>query len=65
MNEKSDVNSAYRVFFIIGLAFIAIGLSTNRVFLFVGIAFFVIGIAGLGRSRSEPKEDAPSSDQEE
>jgi hypothetical protein len=38
-------------FFVIGLAFIAIGASERRVFLFVGITFLVIGVAGMVRSR--------------
>ena len=39
-------------FIALGIAFIAIGVSTKRAFLFIGIAFLVIAFAGLLRSRS-------------
>jgi hypothetical protein len=34
-----------------GVAFIALGISTNRTFLFVGIVFLIIGSARIARSR--------------
>jgi len=36
----------------LGIAFIAIGISTQRVFIFIGIAFLVVAFIGLRRLRS-------------
>lgn len=44
-------NPRYGALFVIGLAFIAIGVSTNVAFVGIGIAFLVIGAAGMRRSR--------------
>ena len=38
-------------FIIIGIAFIAIGISSNRTFLYVGLAFIAIGFVVLLRGR--------------
>lgn len=38
-------------FLAIGVAFIAIGITTNRVYLGVGVVFLVLGAALRGRSK--------------
>jgi uncharacterized membrane protein YfcA len=45
------------VFIILGIAFVAIGLSDEQTFLWSGISFLVIGLMGLARRR---KESAPA-----
>jgi hypothetical protein len=48
---------AYGAFFVIGLAFIAIALTTNIAFLGVAIVFLIIGGAGLRRQRHADSSD--------
>jgi sulfite exporter TauE/SafE len=38
-------------FIILGIAFVAIGISTNRTFMFAGLAFIILGFAVILRGR--------------
>ncbi len=47
-------NPSMRVFLILGIVFVVIGLSTNRTFLWIGLAFLVAAVVGLLRGRRVP-----------
>ena len=64
MKEQHSGATAYLVFVIIGIAFLAISLAVHRGFIGVGAAFFVIGLVGMINKGVEkataepPAEDA-------
>ena len=54
------------VFMILGIAFIAIGLSGQRTFLWIGVSFLVTGIACLALSRKQtPSNNDDKNEQQE
>jgi hypothetical protein len=63
MSENHGLTRSYGAFFILGIAFIVLGVTTNRAFLGVGAAFIVIGLAGLSKSPSEPEGPESENDQ--
>ena len=56
MGHKADPR-VYRAFFILGLAFLPIGLVTSPAFLAIGVTFFVIGLAGMTRNRRSSRKE--------
>ena len=54
--NRDKADGAFVTFFVLGLAFIGIGISTdNPGFFGAAIAFIAVGIGGLARSRSKAK----------
>jgi hypothetical protein len=64
MSDNQSMSNAYRVFFIIGIVFFALGIVGNRGFLAIGITFFIIGLAGMGRRLPKvlPKDESEFSE---
>ena len=48
---------AFGALFVIGLAFVPLGIAGNISFLAVGIVFLVIGAGGLARGQREDNRD--------
>jgi hypothetical protein len=49
---------AYAALFVIGLAFIPLGIAENTVFLGVGVVFFIVGAAGMAKERKASERDS-------
>ena len=48
--------------FVLGLAFIALGISTNKTFMIIGIVFLIIGLAGMKKMRpADTDQDSSNS----
>ena len=56
MDPERRTGTNYKVFFIIGITWIPLGISTgNYVFAIVGIAMMILGISNKKKWRKEPK----------